>query len=72
MQGGICFFVSLKIGLCTVPKIKSACNAFRVPYTISTGTDSGFYVAAILCSKFRLVNIDCHFFALLSCLKKQS
>lgn len=61
MQGGICFFVSLKIGLCTVPKIKSACNAFRVPYTISTGVNSSFNVAAILCNKFRPVNINCHF-----------
>ena len=64
MQGRICFFVPLKISLCAVPKIKSACNAFCVPYTVSTGTDSGFYVAAIFCSKFRFVNINCHFFAL--------
>lgn len=68
MQSGICFFVPLKINLRTVPKIKSACNTFFVPYTISTGTDSGFYVAAILCNKFWPVNIDCHFLpSLISC-----
>ena len=62
MQIRICFFVPLKIGLRTVSKIKSTCNAFRVLYTVSTGTDSGFYIATILCGKFRPVNIDCHFF----------
>lgn len=72
MQGGICFFVPLKISLCAVPKIKSACNAFCVPYTVSTGTDSSFYVAAILCIKFRLVNINGHFVRPLSAVQEHN
>ena len=60
----------LKISLRTVPKIKSPGNAFCVPYTVSTGTDSGFYVTMIFCGKFRPVNINCHFFALPQLFKK--